>query len=108
MAKTIAYFRVSTDQQDTEKNKADVLMFSHERDLGHVKFVEEKVSGKKNWKKRKIKMVIDEMEKDDRLIVPQLSRLGRSMSEIMEILRIAKEKEIAIYGIKIGWSLNGI
>ena len=99
MAKTMSYLRVSTDEQDTEKNKADVLKFANDKDFGKVQFVEEKVSGIKSWKERKIKKIIDEMKEGDRLIVPELSRLGRSMLEIMEILAIAKEKGIEIYDV---------
>jgi DNA invertase Pin-like site-specific DNA recombinase len=105
--KTYAYLRVSTFEQDNEKNKADILKFANDRDFGKVHFVEEKVSGIKSWKERKIKNIIDELGNDDRLIVPELSRLGRSMLEIMEIMAVAKEKGIAIYDVKNGWSLNG-
>jgi len=104
--KNIAYLRVSTVDQDTEKNKADVLKFAHERRFGHVDFVEEKVSGAKHWKQQKIKEVIDKLGDGDRLILPELSRLGRSMLEIMEIMAVAKEKGIAIYDVKNGWELN--
>ena len=76
-------------------------------DFGHVEFIEEKVSGKKSWKERKIKEVIDKLGEGDRLIVPELSRLGRSMLEIMEMLSIAREKGIYIYAVKGGWELNG-
>ena len=106
-AKTFAYLRVSTNDQDTEKNKADILKFTNERDFGKIEFVEEKVSGGKSWKERKIKFIIDELGKGDRLIVPEMSRLGRSMLEIMEILSIAKEKGISVYDVKNGWDLNG-
>lgn len=105
--KTIAYLRVSTIDQDTEKNKAEILKLSNDKDFGKVVFVEEKVSGKKSWKERKIKGIIDELGDDDRLIVPELSRLGRSMLEIMEILSIARQKGIFIYAVKGGWELNG-
>lgn len=107
MPKTTAYLRVSTVDQDTEKNKADILKFANDRDFGKVNFTEEKVSGTKSWKERKIKAVIDSLRKGDRLIVPELSRLGRSMLEIMEIMAVAKEKDIAIYDVKNGWELNG-
>jgi DNA invertase Pin-like site-specific DNA recombinase len=107
MAKTISYLRVSTFEQDTEKNKAAVLKFANDRDFGKVQFVEEKVSGTKSWKERKIKKIIDDLGEDDRLIIPEISRLGRSMLEIMEILALAKEKGIAIYDVKNGWELNG-
>ena len=105
--KTYAYLRVSTYEQDTEKNKADILKFANDRDFGKVHFVEEKVSGTKPWKERKIKAIIDELGDGDRLIVPELSRLGRSMLEIMEIMSVAKEKGIATYDVKNGWELNG-
>ena len=104
---TYAYLRVSTIDQDTEKNKADILKFANDKDFGKVHFVEEKVSGIKSWKERKIKNIIDELGDGDKLIVPELSRLGRSMLEIMEIMAVAKEKGIAIYDLKNGWSLNG-
>lgn len=107
MAKTISYLRVSTFEQDTEKNKVAVLKFANDRDFGKVQFVEEKVSGTKSWKERKIKKIIDDLGEDDRLIIPEISRLGRSMLEIMEILALAKEKGIAIYDVKNGWELNG-
>lgn len=105
--KTVAYLRVSTIDQDTEKNKAEILKLSNDRDFGQVIFVEEKASGKKSWKDRKIKGIIDGLGDGDRLLVPELSRLGRSMLEIMEMLSIAKQKGIYIYAVKGGWELNG-
>ena len=104
--KTIGYLRVSTIDQDTDKNKAEILSLANDKKFGHVKFIEEKVSGKKNWKERKIKGIIDELGEGDRLIVPELSRLGRSMLEIMEMLSIAREKGIYIYSVKGGWELK--
>jgi DNA invertase Pin-like site-specific DNA recombinase len=107
ICKTVAYLRVSTNDQDVEKNKADILTFANERRFGNVEWVEEKVSGKLSWKCRAIKSVIDDLGNGDRLLVPELSRLGRSMLEIMEILSVAKEKGINIYAVKGGWELNG-
>jgi len=104
---TIAYLRVSTQNQDIEKNKTDILLFANEKAFGHVQFVEERVSGQVHWKQRKISGIIDKLKEGDRLIVPELSRLGRSMLEIMEILSVAKSKGINIYAIKGNWELNG-
>ena len=98
--KTIAYLRVSTIDQDTEKNKNEILKFANDKDFGKVVFIEEKASGKKSWKERKIKKIIDELVEGDRLIVPELSRLGRSMLEIMEMLAIARQRGIYIYAVK--------
>ncbi len=107
MPKTISYLRVSSPQQDTEKNKADILKFANDRKFGNVKFIEEKVTGKKSWKERKIKGIIDSLGKDDRLIIPELSRLGRSMLEVIEIIAVAKEKGIHVFSVKGPWELNG-
>ena len=105
--RTVSYLRVSTNGQDTAKNKRDVRAYANSKDFGRVEFIEEKVSGNKSWKERKLKTLIDELQSGDRLIVPEISRLGRaSMFEIMEILSVAKEKGIAIYDIKNGWELN--
>lgn len=106
MAKTIAYLRVSTLEQDLEKNKADILFLANDKDLGQVHFVEETVSGRVSWKKRKIAKVLDELEKGDCLLVSELSRIGRSMLEIMEVLSIAMEKKIRVYAVKGNWQLD--
>lgn len=104
--KTVAYLRVSTIDQDLEKNKADILKLAHSLELGHVNFVEEKVSGKISWKKRKIAEVMEAAQKGDTIIVSELSRLGRSMLECMEILSIASQRGINIYAIKGNWRLD--
>ncbi len=105
--KTVSYLRVSTDAQDTANNKAAVLDFANTKDFGKVDFVEEKVSGKTPWRERKIKEVLDGLGEGDRLIVPELSRLGRSTLEVLEILKEAKDKGVDVYSVKEGLSLNG-
>lgn len=106
MGKTIAYLRVSTTEQDLEKNKSDILNFAHRHHLGQVYFVEEKASGKVSWKNRKIFEIITELTQGDTIIVSELSRLGRSMLECMEILSVSMQKNIHIYAIKGEWKLD--
>lgn len=106
MPNTIAYLRVSTIDQDIEKNKSDILHLANDKDLGKVKFVEEKVSGTVSWKKREIANIIEELGKGDNLVVSELSRIGRSMMEIMEVLSIAMEKGINVYAVKGNWQLD--
>ena len=57
--KTVGYLRVSTVDQDVDKFRHDILKFANDRDFGKVHFVEEKVSGAKPWRKRKLKEVVD-------------------------------------------------
>ncbi len=103
---TIAYLRVSTTEQDLEKDKASILQLANEKDLGRVHFVEEKISGTISWKKRKIFQIIEDLQKGDTLIVSELSRIGRSMLEIMQVLSIALEKGINVYAVKGNWQLD--
>ena len=105
--KTFAYLRVSDIGPDSETNRNEILQFASKRDFGKVHFFEDNASNVKSWKERKIKKIIDELGEGDRLIVPELSRLGRSMLEIMEIMAAAKEKGIAIYDVKNALELNG-
>lgn len=104
--KTTSYLRISTADQDIEKNKSDILKLANEKRLGYVEFIEEQISGKVSWKKRKLFAIIDDAKKDDVLIVSELSRLGRSMLEIMEILSIASQKQMKIYAVKGNWNLD--
>jgi DNA invertase Pin-like site-specific DNA recombinase len=103
---TMAYLRVSTTEQDLEKNKFDILHIANEKGLGQVQWVEETVSGRVSWHKRKIAQVLEQLHSGDHLIVSELSRLGRSMLECMEILSIASQKGIHLYAVKGNWRLD--
>lgn len=104
--KTIGYLRVSTGEQELDKNKADILHLANHHDLGKVHFVEEKVSGKVPWRKRKIAQVLESLQAKDTIVVSELSRLGRSMLECMEILSIATNNGINVYAVKGNWQLD--
>lgn len=105
--KTVAYLRVSTTEQDLTKNKADLLFLANEKDLGRVEFVEEIISGRVSWRKRKIAGILEELKEGDNLLLNELSRIGRSMLEIMEVLSIALQKKVNVYSIKGNWQLDG-
>lgn len=105
--KTIGYLRVSTVEQDIEKFRAGVLAFANTNDFGKVDFVEEKISGMKSWRKRKLAEVVAQLEAGDRLIVPELSRLGRSLIEVLEVLNLLTAKQVSVYSVKEAFQLNG-
>ncbi|WP_370899882.1 recombinase family protein [Chryseobacterium gossypii] len=106
MSKNVAYLRVSTADQDLEKNKAEILFLANGKSLGKVDFVEEKISGKIHWRKRKIGDIIESLQKGDTILLNEFSRLGRSMLECMEIISIATDKGINIYTVKGNWQLD--
>jgi DNA invertase Pin-like site-specific DNA recombinase len=105
--KTIAYVRVSTDVQDVENQRLEILKLANDKDVGKVMMIDEVVSGRKPWHERSISTALDDMHKDDVLIVAEMSRLGRSMLEIMEILATCARKGIRVFAAKGNWTLDG-
>ena len=101
---TYAYLRVSTLEQNTDKNKLDILKFAQDKKLGSIEFVEEQISGKSNFRDRKLGELLNTMQKGDILIVPELSRLARSVTQILEVIDITKQKGITLYSLKENFS----
>lgn len=97
---THAFLRVSTLEQDTEKNKIDILQFANQKKLGTVEFTEEHISGKIDYKKRKLGALLDSMKSGDVLIVPELSRIARSIVQILEVIQLTQDKGITLYSLK--------
>ncbi len=107
--RVVAYIRVSTEQQSTDKNINDILRFVHDKDLnqlGKLEIVEEKISGSVHWKERKIFDVVNELKAGDYLIIPEISRLSRKSYEIFEILSILLQKKINVFALKENWQLD--
>jgi DNA invertase Pin-like site-specific DNA recombinase len=105
--RVIGYLRVSTQDQDLEKNKADILRHANEKGLGCVEWIEEKVSGMKDWRKREIAKAVDLLQAEDWLLVPEISRLGRSTLDVLTILGELKAKDVNVFAVKGSWCLNG-
>jgi len=104
--RVVAYLRVSTERQDVDNQKLEILRTATERGLGAVEFIEETASGRKSWRERRTFDLIESMQPGDALIVAELSRLGRSMLEIMEILSRAADRGLRIYAAKGNWALD--
>lgn len=102
---TIAYLRLLAIDQDVEKDKADILYLANDHELGKVQFSEERVSGKIPWRRCKIATILNDLTKNDTIIVVELSRLGRNPLECLEIMSVALEKGINIYAVKNNWQL---
>lgn len=95
-----AYLRVSTVLQDTDKNKLEILKFANSHKLGNVEFIEEHITSKKHYKLRLIGQLLENIKQGDVLIVPELSRLARSVSQIFEIIDMSQQKGFTLYSLK--------
>lgn len=97
------YVRVSTDKQTVENQKMVIKNYmKHKR----IKFIAETISGTKNPAKRKLGNLISQLNKDDVLIVTELSRLGRSLMMIMDVLQVLLDKGVKVIAIKEGYELG--
>lgn len=104
--KAIAYIRTSTNGQDGEGQRKSILEFCVSKGLKVDTWEMEKISSRAKVADRQITKVVDGMEKGDRLIVSELSRLGRSsITEVFSIIERIKEKgadlEIVSEGLSI-------
>jgi len=100
MAKTIGYIRVSTDQQDLQNQQHSILNYANKNSLGKVKFIEVKMSSRKKDEDRKIDELFDSLQADDHLIVSELSRIGRSVVNVVTIVNRLIAKGVNLHILK--------
>lgn len=87
------YLRVSSINQNNEYQENKLLQYSNKNDLGSINFIKDVISGAKHWKDRKIHNIVVDSKKGDVLLVNEFSRLGKSLGDVLEIIRLLKEKE---------------
>lgn len=105
--KTVAYLRVSKDTQDVKNQKLAILEFAQREKMEVDDFVEITVSSRKSTKERKIDLLLEQMGSGDTLIVSELSRMGRSVGEIITTVGTLVKKKIHFIAVKEGIRLNG-
>jgi DNA invertase Pin-like site-specific DNA recombinase len=99
----IAYLRVSTEKQFLENQKDEILRFASKYNLVIDKWCKETVSGSISAKERKLAKLIRGMKPGDALIITEISRLSRTLLEIMNILNHCIRKNIILYSTKEGY-----
>lgn len=96
MAKIIAYLRASTNKQDLNNQKLEILECSRKKDLKVDEFVQITMSSQKTPKQRRIDEVLEKLVGYDTLIVTELSRLGRSTAEVISLINALVDKNIRV------------
>lgn len=100
------YIRVSTDKQTVENQRFEITNFCDREGLSIDGWIEETISGTKAYDKRKLGSLLKHVKKDDIIICCELSRLGRNLFMIMEILSICMKKECQVWTIKDNYRLG--
>lgn len=100
------YIRVSSDKQTVENQRFEINNFCQREDLKIDGWIEETISGTKSYNKRELGKLLRKVQKDDLIICAELSRLGRNLFMIMEILGICMNKECRVWTIKDNYRLG--
>lgn len=100
------YIRVSTDTQTVENQRFEITQFLQKKDMVVDGWIEETISGTKSYNKRQLGVLLKRVQKDDLIICAELSRLGRNLFMIMEILNICMTKECRVWTIKDNYRLG--
>ena len=95
------YLRVSSDEQDVNSQRQGVEQFANDRNWNIDKYItDEGVSGGKDPDKRNLGPLLQLLNKDDVIICSEISRLGRDLYMVMDILHYCMEKGCVIYTVK--------
>lgn len=100
------YVRVSSDKQTVENQRFEIERYCETNGIVIDGWIEETISGTKNYHKRQLGMLLKRVEKDDVIICSELSRLGRNLFMIMEILNLCMLKECKVWTIKDHYRLG--
>lgn len=100
------YIRVSTDKQTVENQRFEINNFCKRQGIHVQEWIEETISGTKAVEKRRLGKLLRRLQKDDILICSELSRLGRSLFMIMDVLSACMKKKIQLWTIKDNYRLG--
>ena len=98
--KVFGYIRVSSEQQNLQQQKHLLLNYAQQQKLLISEFIEVEASSQKTQKQRKIDILLIKLQADDVLLVPELSRLGRNMLEVLNIINTLAENKINVVFIR--------
>jgi DNA invertase Pin-like site-specific DNA recombinase len=96
----IGYIRVSTDKQDAAKQKHLLLEYGQQQRLIIDEFISIEVSSRKSTQERRIDELLDRLQQGDTLLAAELSRLGRNMLEVLNIINELSEQGVKIIFVR--------
>ena len=100
------YIRVSSDKQTVENQRFEINNFCKRNDMQVDGWISETIGGTKSYSKRELGRLLKHVQKDDLIICAELSRLGRNLFMIMEILNICMTKECRVWTVKDNYRLG--
>lgn len=101
-----AYIRVSTSYQTVQNQKLAIREYAKYHRIRKINWIAETISGTKQPEKRKLGELLSKVQKDDVIIITELSRLGRTMTMILNVLQSLLDKGVKVIAIKEGFELG--
>lgn len=102
----IGYIRVSSNKQTYEHQKYEIEQFAKRNQIKINKWFEETISSRKPLYKRKLGEILNNLKSGDILIACEISRLGRSLLEVMRILEDCLNKDCQVWTLKENYRLG--
>lgn len=101
-----AYIRVSTNYQTVQNQKLAIREYAKYHRLRNIQWIAETISGTKQPEKRKLGELLSKVQEGDVIIITEISRLGRSITMILNVLQTLLDKGVKVIAIKEGFELG--
>jgi DNA invertase Pin-like site-specific DNA recombinase len=105
--RTVAYIRVSTGSQGLDSQRLAILDYAHRHGLTVHTFVEAQASSRHAGARRGLDAMLEQVQPGDLLLVSELSRLGRSVGQIIQLVDRLLKQQVQLVAIKEHIRLNG-
>ena len=102
----IAYLRVSTSKQHLENQREEIARFARRKGLSIDRWYNDVISGKIRYRERKLGDILKKLKAGDVLIVTEVSRLSRTLIEIMNIINTCVERKVILHSTKEGYTFG--
>jgi len=107
MSKIIGYLRISTNKQELDNQRLSIMDYAHSKNITVDEFLQIQASSKLSVAKRMIDVLFEKLNEGDTLIVSELSRLGRSLGQVIQIIDKLIKHKIKFLALKENIILDG-
>lgn len=105
--RTVAYLRISTGGQGLESQRLAILDYAHRHGLMVQTFVEAQASSRHTRARQGMDTLLEQVQAGDLIVVSELSRLGRSVGQIIQLVDRLLKQQVQLVAIKEHIWLNG-
>jgi DNA invertase Pin-like site-specific DNA recombinase len=106
IARTLVYLRTSTDKQDINHQKVEILEYARREKIHIDDFIAISISSKRERRARRIDELLQRLADGDTLIVTELSRLGRSTGEVIDLIDELVQGGVQVFVLKQNLKLD--